>query len=314
MVLSPFSIYFTFDGMEPSNNTLYYTFKFEGKFKSLDALTVLTTQLNFVYLISEVKERIFPEVKMDFRIKGITKGSLNIHHLVEVGVVSGMFVLENYEYLQTTFKIISDLVKLKTFLGDKKADKVEKHGDQIHIHLNGDHITVESNAFNIYQTNGTFNNAIVNIGRALDDAKEVTGMKLSSNELPQKLEIKRKGFKKLKEKNPYLETDRDEDILRDQHFYIKKPHLFPEKNRNWNWDVIHRGRDIKVSVKDLKLMQKIDQGYKIGKGDKIIGDLRIFLKFDKRMNTFLETGKFEIFNISEIVHKDEASTFEFPEE
>ncbi len=72
-----------------------YQFKYEGNFKSLDAVTVLHSQLSFITILKEIKDHQFPEIKMDIRIKGLEKGSLDIHHVLEVSGVMGMFVMEN---------------------------------------------------------------------------------------------------------------------------------------------------------------------------------------------------------------------------
>ena len=55
----------------PKANANTYEFKYDGDFKSLDALTVLHSQINFVTVLKEIKDYRFPEVQLDIKIKGV---------------------------------------------------------------------------------------------------------------------------------------------------------------------------------------------------------------------------------------------------
>lgn len=295
---------YIFEVMKGSNpKSLSYTFKYDGDFKSLDALTVLHTQLNFVTIVSEIKDHKYPELKLDFKIKGLTKGSLDVNHVVEVASVTGMFVITNYEYITNVFQIFKDLIALKKLLKDKRADsEKELSNGKIIVELNGDNITVEKDAIKIYQNSPVIANSLINTGKLLSDNSEVDYVEVSENLTKEKLLVINKNeFESLKEENPYLEKVTDEQVYHRQHLFIKEPNLFPEKKKKWVWKMLHKGRDIKAVIIDDVLMAKINNGLRVGQGDRLVADLKIFYKFDERFNTFIESGKYEVKNVIDVV-------------
>lgn len=304
---------YIFDFMSENPKSLSYTFKYDGEFKSLDALTVLHTQLNFVTIVSEIKDHKYPELKLDFKIKGLTKGSLDVHHVVEVAAISGMFVIQNYEYITNVFKIFSDLISIKKFLKGKKADsEKELPNGKIVIEFNGDNITVEKDAIKIYQQSPIITNSLVNTGKLLSENEDIDFIEVSENKSNKKLLVINKGeFESLKEDNPYLERAVDEQVYHQQHLYIKKPNLFPEKKKKWVWELLHRGRDIKAVISDDSLRSRVNSGLKVGQGDRLVADLKIYYKFDERFNTFVESGKYEVKNVIDVVSRPENGKFDY---
>lgn len=292
-----------------------YQFKYEGDFTSLDALTVLNSQLNFITILNEVRVQKFPEIKLDIKIKGVEKGSLDIQHFIDVAAISGMFVMENYSYTQTVFKIFGDIIKLKKFLKAKKADDVkEAKGDTVNVYLQGDNITVHPDAFKIYQNSQVVTTAIGNTSRLLsgnDDIKfiEVTETKKSKS----LLKINKFDLPALSESNPYLDHKIDEQLYKGQVLFVKEPNLFPplQKGKKWVWKLIHQGRDIKGIIVDEKFQREINDGRKLGQGDRLKADLKVFFKYDERLNTYVESQKYEVSNIVEIIDRKDGFKLDF---
>lgn len=297
----------------PAKRVNAYEFKYEGDFKSLDALTVLHSQINFVTVLKEIKDHKFPEVKLDINIKGVEKGSLDINHVIEVATVTGMFVMENYQYISTVFEMFGDLIKLKKFLKEKKAESVKAVGnDKIEIHLNGDNIQVHPDAFKIYQNSPVITNAFNNTSKLLADNKDIDYIEVTEKRNKKKLlKIEKSEFELLGEENPYLVKRTDEQTYKSQILFIKKPNLFPDKKRKWVWEMLHQGRDIKAVITDEAFMQKINNGFKVGQGDRLQADLKIFYKFDERFNTYLESQKYEVSNITKVIERTDDTKFEF---
>jgi len=289
--------------MKTPKDSLSYTFKYEGNFTSLDTLTVLQTQLNFVTIISEIKDHQFPELKLDFKIEGLQKGSLDVQHVVEVATVSGMFVIEHQEYIRTIFNIFKDLITIKKFLKGNRADKEDaSSGDRITIYFNGDNINVSKDAIKIYQSSPIITSSILNTGKLLSENNEVEFVEVNEQNSKNKLlHIDKEAFDDLKEDNPYLLKATDEQMYHQQHLFIKKPNLFPEKKKKLIWELLHKGRDIKAVISDEGFIYKINEGLKVGQGDRLIADLKVYLKFDERFNTFIESGKYEVKNIIEVI-------------
>lgn len=163
--------------------TKAYEFKYEGEFESLDALTVLNTQLHFVTILNEIKENIYPETKLDIRIEGVEKGSLGINHFIEVAAVSGMFVLENYGYVKTIIEVLTDLVKIHKFLDGNKPEQVEKSEEgTVKIFINGSNNVFNENAFTIFQNNGIVHEALNSTSKLLLENNDVTSIELTDKE------------------------------------------------------------------------------------------------------------------------------------
>src|SRR5690242_18048307 len=93
-----------------------YSIKYKGKFDSLDALTVLQSQIQFLNIINEIVVTEHPEISFQLRIKGFKKGSLDVQQILDMSIASGMFAMENFEYVKSIFKVFSDVIKIKGFL------------------------------------------------------------------------------------------------------------------------------------------------------------------------------------------------------
>lgn len=290
-----------------------YEFKYEGDFKSLDALTVLHSQINFVTVLKEIKDHQFPEVKLDIKIKGVEEGSLGINHVIEVAAITGMFVMENYKYISTVFKILGDIIKLKKFLKGQKAESTKSVGnDKIEIHLHGDNIEIHPDALKIYQNSPVITNAFNNTSRLLLDNKDIDYIEVTEKKTRKKLlKIDKSEFEALGEDNPYLLKRTDEQTYKSQILFIKEPNLFPDKKKKWVWKLLHQGRDIKAVIIDDVFMQKINNGFKVGQGDRLQADLKIFYKFDERFNTYLESQKYEVSNITKVIERTDDTKFDF---
>ena len=285
----------------PIRKSNAYEFKYEGNFKSLDALTVLHSQINFVTALKEIKDHKFPEIQLDIKIKGIEKGSLDINHIIEVGAITGMFVLDNYKYVESIFEIFGDIIKLKKLLkGEKASQALAVGNDKIEIHIHGDNIQIHEEAFKIYQNSPVITNAFNNTSKLLSSNDDIDYIEVTEKSKKKKLlKIDKSEFDMLAQENPYLVTLTDEQVKTNQILFIKKPNLFPIKNKKWVWELIHTGRDIKAVIIDDVFLQKINNGLKVGQGDRLKADLKIYYKFDERLNTYLESGKYEVTNITE---------------
>jgi hypothetical protein len=196
-----------------------------------------------------------------------------------------MFVMDNYKYITTVFKIFSDLIKLKRFLKGEKADDVKKlEHEKIEVHLHGDNIQVHPGAITIYQNSPVISNAFNNTGRVLDGNKDLQSIVITETNSRKKLTIQKDEFRILGAPNPYLIGRTDEQTYKQQILFIKKPNLFPDKKKKWVWDFLHQGRDIKGVIVHEAFMKQIDDGLRIGQGDRIKADLKIFYRYDEKKN------------------------------
>lgn len=277
------------------NQSSTYEFKYEGDFNSLDALTVLHTQINFVSILTEIKHLQFPEIRLDIKIKGLEKGSLDVNHIIEVASVSGMFVLDNYKYVQTIFKIFGDLVKLKAFLKGEKAEKTKaSDGVNISVHLNGNNIEVHPDAFRIYQNSPIITNAFNNTSKLLSTNKEIDYIEVSEqNTHEQMLKIDKEEFDLLGEENPYLSTLLpSEQAIRKIGMLNIYTLSFDKKT---NWEFVYEGQKFKAKISD-EFAKRIDNGASFAKGDSLEAEFEIRQQFDQGVNAYVNKA-FKIIRI-----------------
>lgn len=295
--------------MAPNKSTTY-EFKYEGDFNSLDALTVLHSQINFVSIINEIKDLQFPDIKLGIKIKGLEKGSLDVNHIIEVAYTSGLFVMDNYKYVQTIFKIFGDLVKLKAFLRGEKAEKSKgSDGDKIEVHLNGNNIVVHPDAFRIYQDSTIITSAFNNTSKLLSANKEIDYIEVSEqNTHEQMLKIDKEEFELLGEENPYLSTLLpNEQAIRKIGMLNIYTLSFDKKT---NWEFLYEGHKFKAKISD-EFAKTIDKGTSFAKGDSLEAEFEIKQQFDESVNTYVNKS-FKIIRIIKHIPRNEQGNLGFP--
>ena len=93
--------------------------------------------------------------------------------------------------------------------------------------------------------------------------------------------------------------------------YIKKPNLFPEKNKVCNWGFLFRGRDINARMCDESFLMKINKGLPVAQGDRLLVDLKAHFKWDESFMTYIETNRFDVMNVKEHRPRPEQPSFSF---
>lgn len=286
-----------------------YEFKYEGDFQSLDALTVLHSQINFVAIINEIKDLQFPDIKLGIKIKGLEKGSLDVNHIIEVAYTSGLFVMDNYKYVQTIFKIFGDLVKLKAFLKGEKAEKTKESGNNISIYLNGNNIEIHPDAFRMYQNSPVITGAFNNTSKLLSANREIDYVAVSEqNSKEQMLKIDKEEFELLGEENPYLTTILpNEQIVRKRGMLNISTLSFDKRN---NWEFVFEGQKFKAKISE-EFSQSIDNGASFAKGDSLEAEFEIKQQFDDSVNAYVNKG-FKIIHIINHIPRNKQRDIEFP--
>lgn len=282
-----------------------FEFKYEGTFNGLDASLVLNTQLQFLTVLQEIKETHFPEIELEIKLKGLENGSLNVNHLIEIASVTGMFLLEHHDYIKTLFEIFKDLIALKLTLKDGKAEEIKPINEsKISISVNGNNnnVIIHPGALQVYQNNQTISDALCAFSKSVQAAPEIEYVQLSAKAEDLKIaRISRSEFPLLAQPNGYLKAEKQHQVHRNQVLFVKKPHLLPEPKKKWIWELLHKGRPIQASIKDSKFRQQINDGLKLGQGDRLLADLTVAMKFDEKLQTFVETKTFEVSNITQII-------------
>lgn len=283
-------------------------FKYKGDFHSIDVNTLLTTQYHYVRILNEINRLTNSSVRLNVKVSSFQKGSFEVHQLIEVAASSEIFAAPNINYIDSLFSILTHYIAIKSFLGGKKAEKVEDATDgKVVVHLHGDNIKVEAGAFKIYQNNNVINESFIKSSEALLTEKEIDGVEIENQETKKKyFDLPKDKLREMAAENEYFDTATREDIV-DATLIITKPELNPKKGSKWNF--IYKGRKINgVVIKHDNFLREVAAGRRFGNGDGLRVDLKIVLKYDPVYHTFIE-NRFEVILVKEVLLKPEQTKF-----
>ena len=293
-----------------------YEYKYSGDFEAIDAVAVLQTQLTFISIVTEIKNQIAPDSRLDIKIQGLKKGSLEVHQIIELVTPLGLFVTDNYDTVKTIFKILGDLFKIKSLLGSKKADEVTTTDNSVTIMLNvegnNNTIVVSPEAWKLYQDNQKINDGLIRTAKTLDERNEVKQIEVKQhNNVEPVAKINKSDFSKIKEENAYSISTFQYEYDPQQIIGIKKANLLPEAGRVLKWDVLYRGQTVSIKISDQSFIDQILNGLKFGNGDKLQVDIKKSMRLDKTYNMFIETGQYEATKVQKLISRDQQTNMEF---
>lgn len=296
-------------------NSNVYEFKYIGETQAIDAQAVLFSQLHLITLLTEIKNHVAPEAKLNIKLQGLKEGSLEVHQLVELAIPASIFVLEKYSTIKTMFDVMADLFKIKKFLGSKKADKIEETDGKvvIHIAINGDNNTlhVDNLSWNLYTENARINDSLCKTGKILDESEEVNQLDIRKISTKKKLaSLNRDDFHKIKSENPYSDGTINYENEKNQIVGIRKPNILPEPGRVLKWDVIYRGNNVSLKISDQDFISEITRGKMFASGDKLLVDIKKTMRLDKNFNMFIETGAYEATVVHKVIPRSEQTRFD----
>jgi hypothetical protein len=282
---------------------------------SIDANTLLTSQLNFINAINELQKELYPEAHLKIKIKPFDKGSFIVNLLFETSWIENLFTIENIVVIPVIIENLEKILNIREKLNLKKA-KIEKEiDDQIEIITDGNvKIKTDKKIFNIHRSNRTLDDSINRSFEPLIRDESIKGISIKDCETQREyLNMKRDLFPRLIGKNQYFDHAKDGQIHYEQVLYIKKPNLYPEEDKICQWGFIYRGRDISAKMLDLGFLQFVNNGLRVAKGDRLICDLKIYMKYDEQLMTDVETNKFDVMKVHKLVERPEHPKFPFKE-
>lgn len=292
-----------------------FEFRYGGE-NFIDLNTLLTSQFHFLATINELQKELYPQLDLKIKVGSPKQGSFVLDLLFETKRLQEIFTLDNAAVLVAIVEAFGSLIELRRFLEGGKADVVTEVGaDNISVSVSGkkNKVIVDKRVFNIYQNNGSVNRAMEQNFEMLSDDPEIESVTLSESGKNEReiLKVEAEEFETLSRHNSYLDRSEIDMIHRNQVLFIKEANLHPEKGRVWKWKFFHRNRDISAKILDTKFAEKINSGYRLGQGDHLVADLRIFSKFSQTYNSFIESGKYEIVQVHEVVHREDQGSLDF---
>ena len=283
-------------------------FKYDGEEHLIDINTFVSSQMHIAAVLAEIQAKLFPDQQLQIKLRGFSEGSFITDLVLQLPTAQS--VLTGAQTIQPLISVFAGLVTLANFLGGRKPREVTRIGDDIEITINGENNTVfvvQKDAFDLYKSNPTINNALRKNFETLSDDDNVEGFSvLDLNEGSEILNINRTEFERTASPNPYFETDTRDDFDNEAVLTIKRPDFFPRSDRS-KWEFHYQGRTIKAAIKDDGFNRRISEGLRIGKGDRIKVMLRKVMKYDQNWDEYLEHG-FEVCQVTGIIPRGDDPT------
>jgi hypothetical protein len=292
-----------------------YEFSYGGS-NYIDVNTLLTSQFHFLAIINEFQKELYPDTKLGIKVKGFKEGSFIVQLVIDINPIMGTLMSHSTEVgvVSGIIGSVGSLFSIYTILKGEKAVELNEKGDRIEIIApnNSGTITVDKRVFNIYKNNITINVAVQKNFEILESDAEIKAIEIIDKKSDESLlNVDRSEFNVLSTPNKYLDKDTNEEIHLNQVLFIKEPNLYPEKGKIWIWKLLHKGRDIKAKMLDTKFMQQINDGLKIGQGDRMIADLKIYYKWDETFMTYIESNRYDVVKVTKMIERDNQARFTF---
>lgn len=271
---------------------------------SVDINALLVSQLHLTTIINEVSKTISPEIELNIRVIAPKEGSFVFQQIIEFVVATNLLSKDNMDYLAAVFTVVGGLITLKTWLKGKKADNVEKSGNDVKITFNGETKNVSFNIYNIYTKDKIVNSAIKKTFEAIETDDAIDGLDITENK-NKITSIKKEDFASLILNNEYLDGDTQEEIKPSVKLFIKNPDLVPKNPKLVKWDFLYEGiTKIKATIKDQKFLDDISNTvYRIGAWDSLLADVKVISKYNEQVKVHLPES-YEVVKVHKVIYRE----------
>lgn len=298
--------------MEPK--TQNFTIKFGGQENRLDALTLVYSILGFSTVIQELNTSIYPEQKVDIKIKATQPGSFEVVcQLVEYALdtlpLIPIVISDNQEYLKGLLNLFKEFIEIKKLLGKEKPNKIEENGQKVIIEGNKGNIEVSLYAYNFYNNNTAAHSAMSKAFRSLEQDQEVESLRIIEDESKELVEIDKADFPKLAETVEDVESENIQEVIRIAMLKILK--IVFDKNRMWEF--VYNNIKISARIEDELFIKKIiEKEVKFGQGDILKARIKIKQIYNDQAKEFLNDS-YSILEVLELIETPPSIQSKFPE-
>jgi hypothetical protein len=289
-----------------------YTFKYEGELEYIDIGTFITSQLHFTNIINEVKSELYPEQKLDIKVKPLPKGSWQIELMMLLSSVeTEIFTPGNViGALTLIITAVVGIIQIKQALKGKKPQKIIEQDEKITIQsAENVEINTTKQIYNIYANNLSVNYSLKKTFEVIDNDEEIDGIRLINEREEELMRIDRPQFRDISADNEIFEEQSQETVIKEAGLRIFKV-VFGE---GYKWQFYYMGNKISVDVKDHNFINRVESGDEdFSSGDQIIADLIIKQLYDKRVDTFINKS-YTIERVLQHIKRPEQGKMDFKE-
>ena len=141
-----------------------FKIKFDGQQHQIDAQILISSLIHTTTVIQELKKHFNTGKKIEIKVKALEKGSFLIHiQLLETALDSlkNLLTKDNIIFATSIIGGLVGLIELKKHLRGKKPKEIKTECSKtIIINQNNNRLNINTNIFNVYETNVTVNDAL----------------------------------------------------------------------------------------------------------------------------------------------------------
>ncbi len=289
-----------------SNN---FKIKFDGQTHQVDVQVLISSLIHTTTVIQELNKYLDSNKKIEIKVKALEKGSFLIHlELLETALESlrTVFTKENIIVATSLISGLVGLIQLKKHLKGKKPKEI-KFDNSKTIIINGDNnvLSVDSNIYQIYETNTVVNDALSQNFDTIDQDPAISAFEITDDKEKSYVRVERADFKDLSQKSEIVE-DGKKIIIENTRLNIVRLSF----EEGLKWDFYYRGNKISAKIADPKFQEIIDNGETFAKGDVLEVELQINQIFEKSVNTYINKS-YQINRIIEHYKRSEQRKMKF---
>ena len=295
--------------MQPQIDSNNFKIKFDGQTHQVDAQVLISSLVHTTTIIQELNRHLDSGKKIEIKVKALEKGSFLIHlELLETALESlkTMFTKENIIVVSALITGLVALIQLKKHLKGKPPKEVKsENSTTIIINGDGNHLSIDSNIYQIYNNNIVINDALSQNFDTIDQDPAISAFEITDNKEKPYVRVERSDFKDLSQKTEIIDENKKTSIVNARLNIVRLS--FEE---GLKWDFYYHGNKISAKIADPNFQEPIDNGESFAKGDILEVELQINQIYDDTVNTYINKS----YQVNRIIHhynRDEQQKIKF---
>lgn len=278
--------------------------KFEGSSHQVSAELLILSLVNYQKVI-EVANNYLGQGsrKIDVKVNAISEGSFVLDVSLEQTLLESLFSNDTVSYLANLATIVGGVYGLYEFFGGRKIKETDKIPTETNIPK--EHLNITVNVYNTRTTRESISSTI----KKVNEDSQAEGVSYSFGD-GKKVEYKREDFERLIYNDFDLEEE-NKEYSEDVEAILNIVSLSFSASKQWSF--LYNGFPIKCTLRDEAFQNHIDSGASFAKGDSLKVLLRVFKRFDKEYNAYINKS-YKILEILEHIHIPKQQQFEFGKE
>jgi hypothetical protein len=263
-------------------NEKEYTFrvKFDGSEHVIDTETYIQALISLTTVLKEVNYQLGKTERISINVAAESEGSFDVAMVLKA--TEHLFNEHTISYLSGLVTITGGLITLKKYFRKSDPGQAEIAGDVVTIKDVSGNVIYQTTreTYNIYATNQVVQDALSSHFGSLDKDENISGFELNYND--ESVRINKEEFADLAQRVEIELPERETVTLSTGLVIVKM--VFEGRDRKWEF--LYNGVKISATISDSEFWDRINAGQRFGKGDVLVGDLKIFREYDANVGAY----------------------------